>query len=221
MSVCLEIYQYHSSAWCAFETLTFIATNPYCQPLDFIRHERSNYRFGMNLSDPSTANANDKILYSFTDQPLECGREADIPFLQPGLERAIAQVKNRLWRLGARGIKAAAGMGRAENLGVLVTEPLLQFLRPNFMGDEQRPTSRAVIEGIDSQLSSLGYRRIAVEDIQRLAAVLDNCWTMMFVLAALEALNRDHLVRVRRNGAYDVPPLELTTSYAFHNQRGT
>jgi hypothetical protein len=170
LCVCLEIYQYHSSAWCAFETLTFIAQNSYCQPLDFIKHERVNYRFGMNLVDPSKANANERILFSFTDQPLECGLADDIPFLTRGLQWAIAQAKIRVWRFASRKIKAATGMGRAEDLGILVTEPVSQFLKPKSMFEKQSMTSAAVIESIDANLSSLGYRKIAEQEIPRYCA---------------------------------------------------
>lgn len=59
LNMCLEIYQYHTSAWCTLETLLFLAENKYCNPIDFIEHiDRSRFRFGMNVVDSTKVKAN-------------------------------------------------------------------------------------------------------------------------------------------------------------------
>ena len=220
VGMCLEIYQYHESAWCALETILFLSENPLCRPLDFIEHPvRSNYRFGMNIVDPSKVNANEKILYSLADQLFECGNPDDLPFLNSQIEKARLNASARVWRLISRTIKAAAQMDRLDDLGILVTSPVLAFLKQSLFQADQK-SAEDVLTDINATLPSIGYSQIPEGELKNLTVLLSKCGEMFRVLGMI-GFNRpvDQMVRPRKRGAYDLHMSELTTGYAFHNQR--
>ncbi|KAH7890282.1 hypothetical protein F5I97DRAFT_1826454 [Phlebopus sp. FC_14] len=182
-SICLEIYQYYSSAWCALETLLFIAQNARCHPLDFIRHldKTACYRFGMNVVDPSKVNANEKMIFSFTDQPLACGSEMDVSFLDAEIERAKVNVMMRLWRLASRTIKAAVGLSRVDTLGLLITEPVLAYLKQDIFSGSGK-TAREVVQDVSDTFTGCGMDGVPDDKMEEIALVLEQCGGMFHVM---------------------------------------
>jgi hypothetical protein len=215
-NMCLEIHQYHGSAWCALETMLFIGENKRCRPLDFLKREdRRTFRFGMNVVDSSQVNANENILHSFTDQPLSCGVEADVPALSELLERAMLGVFVRIFRWVTREIKYAAGMDRLDDLGIVIAGPVRDYITGHF-GDG--PSAAEVLARILENLSGLGYtlRDEATKD--KLVEHLNTAWQTHFILTGVRQFGLSNgSVRLRSGGAYDLGE-NTKTSYAYVNQ---
>ena len=220
LNMCLEIYQYHTSAWCTLETLLFFARNRYCHPLDFFEHiDRSRFRFGMNVVDPTKVNANEKILYSFTDAPLECGSPDDIAFLNTHLAQAKNNARIRVWRMASRKIKSAVGLQRTDMLGILITEPVAQFLQPSF-GEADAKSAEQTLEEIMTSLSGVVNTSLCNATKDELVVVLQNSWGLMLAINGIGYFRPDeHAVTPRQGDVYKLDTSQLTTSYAFHNQQ--
>lgn len=220
LNMCLEIYQYHTSAWCTLETLSFLAENRFCRPLDFIEHiDRSRFRFGMNVADATKVNANEKILYSFTDAPLECGSPDDTAFLNSGIAQAKNNARIRVWRMASRKIKSAVGLDRTDMLGILITEPVAQFLRPS-LGDEASKSAEQTLDEIMTSLSGIANNTLSSPMRDELVSVLQNSWGLMFAINGIGYFRPDeHIVTPRQGDVYKLDTSQLKTSYAFHNQQ--
>lgn len=220
LNMCLEICQYHTSAWCTLETLSFLAENRHCRPLDFIEHiDRSRFGFGMNVVDATKVNANEKILYSFTDAPLECGSPDDMSFLNSGIAQAKNNARIRVWRMASRKIKSAVGLDRTDMLGILVTEPFAQFLRPSLY-DGKSKSAEQTLDEIITSLTGIAEISLSPPIKDELVSVLQNSWGLMFAINGIGYFRPDeNTVTPRKEGAYDLETSQLTTSYAFHNQQ--
>ena len=216
VSMCLEIYQYFSSAWCALEALSFLGMNQNCRPFDFLNHiDRSTYRFGMNIVDPTKVNANEKIIFSFTDQPFTCAVAEEAEFLTAQIKQAKAYALARIFRLAARPIKVAADIGFVDHLGIFITGEVLDFVSQNLFGPDFK-SSTVVLDEINSILLTIGQPSISAERREGLATHLDKCGALLRALGNIGVFWPG--VRLRHGGAYDLDTSQLTTSYAFYNQ---
>lgn len=219
ISMCLEIYQYHSSAWCALETITFLGQNKYCRPLDFIEHTtRRNYHFGMNINDPSKVNANEKIIYSFTDSGLTCGSIEDIDFLNTQIPTALLHAKIRIWRLVCREIKSAINMDKIDPIGLFITEPIREYLNSDIFGENHKSKDQ-VFKNIFANVVPLGYKKPPESKVEALKLLLTKVKELFDVLNLIGLPRpKDKMVILRKEGGYDLDTSKLTTTYAFHNQ---
>lgn len=202
VSLCLEIYQYYSSAWCALETLLFLGKNPRCHPFDFLSNlRRTTYHFGMNVVDPTKVNANEKIIYSFTDQPFSCGDPTDLQFLDTEIKRAKLEAMMRVWRLASRIIKTSVGLSRVDDLGVLITGPILSYLQQSLF-DGGFETATYVLGQISTTLTECGISPIPDSRKEELSSVLERCGELYRVIGYIGELWPG--VRLRSGGSYDV-----------------
>lgn len=218
LNMCLEIYQYHTSAWCTLETLSFLAENRYCHPLDFIEHiDRSRYRFGMNVVDATKVNANEKILYSFTDAPLECGSPDDMLFLNSSISQAKKNARIRVWRMVSRKIKSAVGL--EDMLGTLVTEPVAQFLRLS-LSEGGSKSAEQTLDEIMVSLRGIAKNPLSSSMKDELIRVLQSSWGLIFAINGIGYFRPDeYTVTPRKGDVYKLDLSQLKTSYAFHNQK--
>ncbi|MFI5590040.1 hypothetical protein ACIA5G_33685 [Amycolatopsis sp. NPDC051758] len=216
VSMSLEIYQYFSSAWCALETLSFLAWNPRCRPLDFMAHaNRTTYRYGMNVVDPTKVNANEMIIYSFTDQPFTCGAAEDLDYLTEAIIRARNYSLARVMRHVNRAIKRSIGMADNDKLGIVIFSEVQQFLAS--MMNKGAKTPVQFLENINDVAVSVGFKAISPDITLEMLPFLEKYRAMCFVLWSMGVIWPG--VRLRQGGAYDLDTSELTTEYAFHNQR--
>jgi hypothetical protein len=174
----------------------------------------------MNVADPSSVNASEKIIFSFTDQPLTCGSRNDISFLNTRIQAAKVSAFTRVWRMAARRIKAAAGMDRVADLGILITEPVSRFLQQNPVSQPDYVSAKQVLESVNALLPTIGFKHISEDETQELVALLEECAGLIFAVRAIGYLRPpEEMVELRHGGAYDLDTTELTTQYAYHNQR--
>ena len=174
----------------------------------------------MNVVDPTKVNANEMIIYSFTDQAFTCGAVEDQVFLTDQIEKARIYALNRIARYASRSIKGAVGMTRAETAGVLITAQVDHFLgglARILIKKEEAQSSAQFIEEINELVISLGFRPMLGDKVQQISQVLDGCRALVFALSSLGQLWPG--VRLRQGGSYDLDTSELTTEYAFHNQK--
>jgi hypothetical protein len=190
--------------------------NQNCRPFDFLNHiDRSTYRFGMNIVDPTKVNANEKIIFSFTDQPFTCAVAEEAEFLTAQIKQAKAYALARIFRLAARPIKVAADIGFVDHLGIFITGEVLDFVSQNLFGPDFK-SSTVVLDEINSILLTIGQPSISAERREGLATHLDKCGALFRALGHIGVFWPG--VRLRHGGAYDLDTSQLTTSYAFYNQ---